>query len=61
MSLDEDVPVILVVATPFNCSVPATFGFLRFLVKLQIVPVENGTVTLTMSEWGKQVTATKPV
>ncbi len=31
------------------------------LVKLQIVPVENGTVTLTMSEWGKQVTATKPV
>jgi lipoprotein LprA len=31
------------------------------LVKLQIVPVENSTVTLTMSEWGKQVTATKPV
>jgi lipoprotein LprA len=31
------------------------------LVKIEIVPVENGTVTLTMSEWGKQVTATKPV
>jgi lipoprotein LprA len=31
------------------------------LVKIAIVPVENGTVTLTMSEWGKQVTATKPV
>ncbi|HTQ22390.1 LppX_LprAFG lipoprotein [Mycobacterium sp.] len=30
------------------------------LVKLQIVPVENSTVTLTMSDWGKQVTATKP-
>jgi lipoprotein LprA len=30
------------------------------LVQLQIVPVENGTVTLTMSDWGKQVTATKP-
>lgn len=30
------------------------------LVKLEIVPVQNATVTLTMSEWGKQVTATKP-
>jgi lipoprotein LprA len=30
------------------------------LVQLQIVPVENSTVTLTMSDWGKQVTATKP-
>ncbi len=31
------------------------------LVQLQIVPVENGKVTMTMSQWGKQVTATKPV
>jgi lipoprotein LprA len=31
------------------------------LVRLQIAPAENATVTLTMSEWGKQVTATKPV
>ncbi|WP_155772216.1 LppX_LprAFG lipoprotein [Mycobacterium asiaticum] len=30
------------------------------LVKIEIVPVENGTVTMTMSDWGKQVTATKP-
>jgi lipoprotein LprA len=30
------------------------------LVKLQFVPVENSTITLTMSDWGKQVTATKP-
>lgn len=31
------------------------------LVKIEITPVENGTVTMTMSDWGKQVTATKPV
>lgn len=31
------------------------------LVKLQFVPVENSSVTMTLSEWGKQVTATKPV
>ena len=31
------------------------------LVKVEITPVENGTVSMTMSEWGKQVTATKPV
>ncbi|MBX9978550.1 LppX_LprAFG lipoprotein [Mycobacterium gordonae] len=31
------------------------------LVKIEITPVENGTVSMTMSEWGKQVTATKPV
>jgi lipoprotein LprA len=30
------------------------------LVKLQFVPAENSTITLTMSDWGKQVTATKP-
>jgi lipoprotein LprA len=30
------------------------------VVKLQFVPVENSTITLTMSDWGKQVTATKP-
>jgi lipoprotein LprA len=30
------------------------------LVRLEIVPVQNGTVTLTMSDWGKTVTATKP-
>jgi lipoprotein LprA len=30
------------------------------LVQLQILPVQNGTITLTMSDWGKQVTATKP-
>lgn len=30
------------------------------LVQLQIVPAENSTVTLTLSDWGKQVTATKP-
>lgn len=30
------------------------------LVRLQFVPVENSTITLTMSDWGKQVTATKP-
>ena len=29
-------------------------------VKVQIVPVEGALVTLTMSEWGKQVEATKP-
>ncbi|CAM3352103.1 hypothetical protein BST27_28465 [Mycobacterium intermedium] len=31
------------------------------LVQLQIDPIPNSSVTLTMSEWGKQVTATKPV
>lgn len=31
------------------------------LVKVEITPVENGTVSMTVSEWGKQVTATKPV
>lgn len=31
------------------------------LVKIEFTPVENGTITMTMSEWGKQVTATKPV
>ncbi|BBX72572.1 LppX_LprAFG lipoprotein [Mycobacterium shinjukuense] len=31
------------------------------LVQLQIVPIPNTAVTLTMSEWGKRVTATKPV
>lgn len=31
------------------------------LVKIEITPVENGTVSMTLSEWGKQVTATKPV
>ncbi len=31
------------------------------LVRLQFVPVENSSVTLTLSEWGKQVTVTKPV
>ncbi|MCV7399379.1 LppX_LprAFG lipoprotein [Mycobacterium fragae] len=31
------------------------------LVKLQINPVQNGSVTLTMSKWGETVTATKPV
>ncbi|WP_205874153.1 LppX_LprAFG lipoprotein [Mycobacterium camsae] len=31
------------------------------LVKIEITPVENGSVSMTMSEWGKQVTATKPV
>ncbi|KZS70431.1 hypothetical protein A4G26_25620 [Mycobacterium kansasii] len=31
------------------------------LVQLQIVPAPNTSVTLTMSDWGKQVTATKPV
>jgi lipoprotein LprA len=30
------------------------------LVQLEIAPVQNGTVTLTMSDWGKQVTVTKP-
>jgi lipoprotein LprA len=30
------------------------------LVKLEIVPVQDATVTLTMSEWGKQFTVTKP-
>jgi lipoprotein LprA len=30
------------------------------LVKLQFVPAENSTITLTMSDWGKPVTATKP-
>ncbi|KZS64019.1 hypothetical protein A4G26_28000 [Mycobacterium kansasii] len=30
------------------------------LVKIEISPVQNGTVTMTMSDWGKQVTATKP-
>lgn len=31
------------------------------LVQLQIAPTSNTSVTLTMSDWGKQVTATKPV
>nr|WP_204081538.1 LppX_LprAFG lipoprotein [Mycobacterium riyadhense] len=31
------------------------------LVQLQIAPTPNTSVTLTMSDWGKQVTATKPV
>lgn len=31
------------------------------LVQLQITPTANTSVTLTMSDWGKQVTATKPV
>lgn len=31
------------------------------LVQIQIVPTPNTSVTLTMSDWGKQVTATKPV
>ncbi|CAM4226482.1 Putative lipoprotein LprA precursor [Mycobacterium basiliense] len=31
------------------------------LVQIQIVPTTNTSVTLTMSGWGKQVTATKPV
>lgn len=31
------------------------------LVQLQISPTANTSVTLTMSDWGKQVTATKPV
>jgi lipoprotein LprA len=31
------------------------------LVKIEITPVENGTVSMTLSDWGKQVTATKPV
>ena len=31
------------------------------LVRIEITPVENGTVTMTLSDWGKQVTATKPV
>jgi lipoprotein LprA len=30
------------------------------VVRLQFVPVENSTITLTMSDWGKPVTATKP-
>lgn len=30
------------------------------LVRAQIAPVSDGTVTITLSEWGKQVTATKP-
>jgi lipoprotein LprA len=30
------------------------------LVKIQISPTGNTSVTLTMSDWGKQVTATKP-
>src|ERR1700712_3104710 len=31
------------------------------LVQIQISPTSNTSVTVTMSEWGKQVTATKPV
>ena len=31
------------------------------LVQLQVSPSPNTSVTLTMSDWGKQVTATKPV
>ncbi|KAA1245156.1 LppX_LprAFG lipoprotein [Mycobacterium simiae] len=31
------------------------------LVQVQIVPTPNASVTLTMSDWGKQVTATKPL
>ncbi|BBX95610.1 LppX_LprAFG lipoprotein [Mycobacterium lacus] len=31
------------------------------LVQIQIVPTPDTSVTLTMSDWGKQVTATKPV
>jgi lipoprotein LprA len=31
------------------------------LVQIQISPTSNTSVTLTMSDWGKQVTATKPV
>lgn len=31
------------------------------LVQLQIDPIPNGSVKLAMSEWGKPVTATKPV
>ncbi|MGB9223983.1 LppX_LprAFG lipoprotein [Mycobacterium sp.] len=31
------------------------------LVQVQIVPTPDTAVTLTMSDWGKQVTATKPV
>lgn len=31
------------------------------LVQIQISPTANTSVTLTMSDWGKQVTATKPV
>jgi lipoprotein LprA len=31
------------------------------LVRIQILPTSNTSVTVTMSDWGKQVTATKPV
>lgn len=31
------------------------------LVQIRISPTSNTSVTLTMSDWGKQVTATKPV
>jgi lipoprotein LprA len=31
------------------------------LVQIQITPTSDTSVTLTMSDWGKQVTATKPV
>lgn len=31
------------------------------LVRLQIDPIPNSSVILTMSDWGRQVTATKPV
>lgn len=31
------------------------------LVQIQIAPTPDTSVTLTMSDWGKQVTATKPV
>ncbi|BBX72566.1 LppX_LprAFG lipoprotein [Mycobacterium shinjukuense] len=31
------------------------------LVRIEIAPVQNGTVTMTMSEWGKRISATKPV
>lgn len=30
------------------------------LVKIEFTPVQNGTITMTLSDWGKQVTATKP-
>ncbi|BBZ15175.1 LppX_LprAFG lipoprotein [Mycobacterium branderi] len=31
------------------------------LVKAELTPVSNSTITMNLSEWGKQVTATKPV
>ena len=30
------------------------------LVQIQLSPFANSSVTLTMSDWGKQVTATRP-